>query len=66
MGILLSYKITIFQIESWLKKHGERDQHRPWQGKNRHYGGLSYFPDNDGNENKESKVENEKGKEVMY
>ena len=51
-----------------MKKHGARDQHRPWQDKNsRHYGGLSYFPDNnnDGNENKESKVENEKGKEVM-
>ena len=60
-----SYKITIFffKIGSWLKKHGEREQHRPWQDqKSRHYGGLSYFPDNnDGNENKESKVENEKG-----
>ena len=56
-----------FKIESWLKKHGARDQHRPWQDqKSRHYGGLSYFPtdnnNNGGNENKESKVENEQGK----
>ena len=57
----------LFKIESWLKKHGARDQHRPWQDqKSRHYGGLSYFPtdnnNNGGNENKESKVENEQGK----
>ena len=49
-----------FYLESWLKKHGNRDQSRPWMeragGLNEQHrqGGLSYFPDTTSNAAKES------------
>ena len=52
--------LSLFLLESWLKKHGNRDQSRPWMeragGLNEQHrqGGLSYFPDTTSNAAKES------------